>query len=261
MLFAWVFRSSSGVYTFKRLPIPENEVSFTQLVECTRRGLGANARCGARFSANRSGQLEALDPLAVDEERLSSDLQKMMGPEAALADPNSSTVPDKMLRRCHELLIEPIEEALTHEPRLLIVPDTDLYGLPFAALLSKDGTHLIEQHALRIAPSLGTLVELEHELHRRGSVPDRESRQASALVVGDPSYHGLYGQLTGAREEAHEVKNMLPECYSTKMLCGGDATKHKVSEAMHEKELIHLATHGAPDGICFVGRNRKRDQT
>ena len=68
-----------------------------------------------------------------------------------------------LLRRCHALLIAPLAEALKGEEHLLIVPDRDLYALPFAALLESEaegGKHLIERVALSVAPSIGTVLEL-----------------------------------------------------------------------------------------------------
>ena len=62
---------------------------------------------------------------------------------------------DRLLHRCHELLIDPLGAALTNEPRLVIVPDSDLYALPFAALRDTNGCHMIERHTLRIANSAG----------------------------------------------------------------------------------------------------------
>ena len=63
---------------------------------------------------------------------------------------------DGVLRECHELLIEPIWDALAGETDLVIIPDGDLYSLPFAALKAGDGRHLIESHSVSIAPSIGT---------------------------------------------------------------------------------------------------------
>ena len=69
----------------------------------------------------------------------------------------------------HQLLIEPLADALALEASVVIVPDRDLYALPFAALLDASGKHLIEHHSLRVAPSVGTVIQLEEGLQARAA--------------------------------------------------------------------------------------------
>ena len=65
---------------------------------------------------------------------------------------------ESLLRRCHELLIAPVAAHL--EERLIIVPDQQLFALPFAALRNADGRHLVEHHTIRVSPSIGVLRQL-----------------------------------------------------------------------------------------------------
>ena len=50
---------------------------------------------------------------------------------------------------------------------------------------------------LRIAPSVGTLVELEQRVAARTA---GDGGKPTALVVGDPSFHGWAHQLPGAAQ-------------------------------------------------------------
>ena len=119
---------------------------------------------------------------------------------------------DKLLRDAHALLIAPLAEALAGEEHLLIVPDRDLYALPFAALRDAEGTHLIERHSVRVAPSIGTLVELEK---RRAANVEGKPR---SLVVGGVDFDGWtvgddgtthLPELPGSSEEAYAVGEVL----------------------------------------------------
>ena len=141
------------------------------------------------------------------------------------------------------------------ESSLIIVPDRDLFALPFAALLDGDSKHLIEkQHALRVVPSAGTLIELEQRLASR---PKSDAKRPhSARFVGNPDFHGWADQLPGAEAEAVEVCARLQVRSGTTYLSGGDATKARVIGALGACDYVHLATHGAADGVytCQAAR-------
>ena len=155
------------------------------------------------------------------------------------------------LRRCHELFIEPLAEALASESQLLIVPDRDLFALPFAALIDSNDKYLIERHVLRVIPSVGTLIELKERVAARLS---NDGDEPTALVVGDPDFHGWANQLPGARAEADEVcKRLREQGRATTYLSRSAATKPAVVEAMRTCEILHLATHGAPSGVYLSG--------
>ena len=117
--------------------------------------LSFRARHAATVSApRRSFAARDLGPLPDDE----------YIDEAALTTAISGTDASSLLRRCYALLIAPFADAIAAESSLIIVPDRDLFALPFAALLDGDGKHLVEKHALRVVPSACTLIELEQRL-------------------------------------------------------------------------------------------------
>ena len=225
-LFAWLVRSSAdSPLVFKQVTIPEHETSLTQLVELTRCKLGVRARDaapkadrGVKLSVGSLVVAEALATPTIDKQKL----------EVQLGQRSE----DALLRRCHELLIAPLSDELANETSLIIIPDRDLYALPFAALRDGNGTHLIEKHTLRIAPSAGTLIELEQRVASRMAGDDGKP---AALVVGDPSFHrkdlppltdlrekaSQYRwahQLPGARAEADEVVKKLQAEHRTTYL-------------------------------------------
>ena len=148
--------------------------------------------------------------------------------------------PESSLTVLYEMLIKPVYDLL-EEPEIIIVPDRNLYRVPFAALLDENGRYLSESFRIRIVPSLATL-----KLIQESSV-DYHS-QAGALVVGDPDvgsviYKGRlknFLPLPGARKEAELVGRLL----GVHPLLGRHATKQAVLQRLISVSLIHIAAHG-----------------
>ena len=248
-LFAWVVSSGGGASepVFREISIDKHDKSLGQLVELMRRTLNVrsrHARAGRRKGKRSSAARGAPSPPSDDE-----DSDEGID-EAVLSTAASSTDTSSLLRRCYELLIAPFADVIAAESSLIIVPDRDLFALPFAALLDSDGKHLIEKHAVRVVPSAGTLIELEQRLSSR---PTSDAK-LTALVVGDPDFHGWKSKLPGAEAEAKEVWKRLQEQGETTYLSGGEATKANVLEALGACAYVHLATHGAADGVYLSGR-------
>ena len=236
-LLVWVL-GKDGVVTCRRLAIPPGEGSLRQLVKLTRSHVLPSDQ-----------QQRDLAPLE------SSDDEGHERQPAAAAPQSTSESP---LRRCHQILIEPIAAVLADEPRVLLLPDRELYALPFAALRDASGVHLIEKHTLSIAPSIGTLIELEQRSFSLDQRSHLESKPVSAdplqerpsLVVGSPST-----ELSGALAEAKAVSDQLDRMTFSNVthLTGDQATKTAVTAAMHKSQYIHLATHGSPEGLLVAG--------
>ena len=139
------------------------------------------------------------------------------------------------------MLINPVSDLL-QEPEIIIVPDRNLYRVPFVALLDKSGKYLSEIFRIRIVPSLTTL-KLIHD-----SPADCHS-QTGALIVGDPDvgdviYNGRINRnfvsLPGARKEAEVIGRLL----GVQPLLGQHATKQAVLQRIDSVSLIHFAAHG-----------------
>eukprot|EP00908_Phaeocystis_cordata_P026817 Transcript_9326.p1 GENE.Transcript_9326~~Transcript_9326.p1 ORF type:complete len:690 (-),score=106.72 Transcript_9326:77-2146(-) len=247
-LFAWVVGSGGGASApaFREISIAKHDKSLGQLVELMRRKLGlkVRARHAATGSATPRRSFAARDlGLLLDDEDID---------EAALTNAISSTDASSLLRRCYELLITPFADVIVAESSLIIVPDRDLFALPFAALLDGDGKHLVEKHVVRVVPSAGTLIELEQRLSSR----PKSDAKVTALVVGNPDFHGWTFQLPGAEAEAKEVCKRLQEQGQTTYLSRGAATKANVVEALGACTYVHFATHGVADGVYLSGRTK-----
>lgn len=235
---AWVV-GSKGDLTFRRLKIPSEIGSLAQLVELARRSCKAPPR---RSHASDGPQL--------DEKRLARDLAPFEDEEPSTVTTAPELCPP--LRRCYQLLIEPLAATLANESRLLLLPDLQLYALPFAALQDSDGTYLIEKHMLTVAPSVATVLELDDRLrHSRRATPGRRS-----LVVGDPLLPPSLklDPLPDAYAEAKKVHQLL-EAHgrAATLLTRDEATKEAILGVIRTSDIVHLATHGRPDGVMLAG--------
>ena len=146
------------------------------------------------------------------------------------------------LKQLHKLLIAPIAQDLPKNPeeRVIILPQNELFLVPFAALQDAQGEYLIQQHTITIAPSIQVLALTERKNNKSKFPP---------LVVGNPIMPLYKGEplpnLEGAEAEARSVSQIL----KVEPLIGAKADKQKVVELMQRAPLIHLATHGLLDTI------------
>jgi CHAT domain-containing protein/predicted negative regulator of RcsB-dependent stress response len=203
-IYTWVIQPT-GKISFHQTKLPP-KTTLKDLVVTTRDSIGANR--GSRSKNNES-------------------------PTAAGGD----------LQQLHQLLIAPIAKYLPTNPedRIVILPQNELFLVPFAALKDAQGKYLIEQHTITIAPSIQFLALTERKPTRQSNI--------TPLVVGNPVMPLYKGQpldnLAGAEAEA----NAIAEILKVKPLIGAQADKQQVVAAMQQAPMIHLATHGLLDTI------------
>lgn len=149
------------------------------------------------------------------------------------------------LKSLHKLLIAPILKSLPKDPnqRVIIIPQSELFFVPFVALRDPQNKYLIEQHTISIASSVGLLDSTP--------IPAQfNSKQGTALVVGNPimplAPDGTQlVQLDGAEKEAVSVGSIL----KTTPLIGAQADKKVVINKMRSAAIVHFATHGLLDKV------------
>ena len=153
-------------------------------------------------------------------------------------DKNQQPVPT--LSECYQMIIAPVANFLD-EPEIIIVPDSFLYKVPFAALKDENDKYLSEIFRIRIVPSLTTLKLIQDS-------PTNYHSQTGALIVGEPDvnevlYKGRKEKLCPlpcARREAEMIGRLL----GVQPLLGKQATKQAVLQSIHSVSLIHFAAHG-----------------
>ena len=144
------------------------------------------------------------------------------------------------LQSCYEIIIAPMANLLK-EPEIIIVPESCMYQVPFAAISDEGGKYLGDTFRIRVVPSLTTLKLIQD------SSPDYHS-QRGALIVGDPEVgevllkgrRRIIASLPCARKEVEMIGRLL----GATPLTGDRATKEAVLDAINSVSLIHFAAHG-----------------
>jgi len=234
-LMVWVMSSSGELASCCKLHV---DGSVAELVELTRRALGVQPR-----QSHQARSDEAL----LDEARLKRQIEMVDWSDDEETGPSDGRSLRQLLGHCHKQIIEPIAAAIADEPHLMIVPDRDLFSLPFATLLAPNGRYLIENHTLRIAPSIGVILELERRC--AGASPPSQK----ALVVGITEFAGWAPPLDQAAVEAKAVAAVVP---GASLMLNCMATKSAVMAGMEEADYIHLATHGVPNGVYLYASQK-----
>ncbi|MBE9058139.1 tetratricopeptide repeat protein [Sphaerospermopsis sp. LEGE 08334] len=172
----------------------------------------------------------------------------------ASLDPNAAPVKGRF-QRLHELLITPIADLLPKKEteRVVFIPQSQLFLVPFPALQDEKGKYLIEKHTILTAPSIQVL-DLTHKHKLR-----QTTKSQSSLIVGNPTMPKVIlepgkpaEQLTPliwAEKEAKNIASML----NISALTGNKATKAAILEKMPQAGIIHFATHGLLDDNRGIG--------
>jgi CHAT domain-containing protein/tetratricopeptide (TPR) repeat protein len=139
-------------------------------------------------------------------------------------------------RELFKLLIAPSIEMLKQKTSLIIVPDAELWNLPFQALEISPNHFLLEDFEVSYVPSVTVLREMSNR-HTAVSA-------TSLLAIGNPHI-----QLTALPESEVEVKKVatLYDNSRTKIYVGKDATESRFKAEAGNYSILHLATHGIVD--------------
>jgi CHAT domain-containing protein len=157
-------------------------------------------------------------------------------------------------RALYTRLLGPVAAALRNKKRLVIVPDGPLWELPFQALVSPGGKHLIEEATVFYAPSLAAAREMR-------SLP-RTSGEASRtlLAIGAPAKSAA--SLPVLPEASRELRQ-VGEIYGARaaeILIGEQADKQRWKAEAPNYRILHVAAHGVLDSnnplSSFLDLNR-----
>ena len=241
-VFLWILKTS-GVIQFRELgvdektlhkrlaKVAENLDEFFAIMAESFRNFGVLPEDVCEDRSLNDNNIET-NPESCQEER---------SPPSPQGKPGNTDNPEPSLTLFYEILVNPVSDLLD-EPEIIIVPDRNLYRVPFPALLNKSGKYLSERFRIRVVPSLSTLKLIQDS-------PADYHCQTGALVVGDPDvgvvfYMGCSGlkfkSLPAARKEAEMIARRL----GVWPLIGQEAKKKAVLEKLNSVSLIHIAAHG-----------------
>ncbi len=169
------------------------------------------------------------------------------GPPQDGADPDPAPAAPDPLRALSALLIDPVRGHLPQEEGALltVVPQGELFLVPFSALPDERGRPLVEDFTISQSPSI-ELLGLAREQKRAAE----EAALEDILVVGNPTMPGYRARpdrdasqlspLPGAEAEAKHLGQVL----GTEPLIGDAATESAVAARMEGARILHFATHG-----------------
>ena len=158
-------------------------------------------------------------------------LDGVLGADVTSADRAST------FRRLHGIMLGPLKPHLADIKRLFLVPDSELYSLPFAMLQDADGRYLDEVYDTRIMTRADALF-----------FADRNTRLTpgnKALLVGGLDYAGAANQLPSTKTEIDTVAaDLKKRDLNITSLSGDGIGEPAIRRGAEGASLIHLATHG-----------------
>ncbi|MGJ5629436.1 CHAT domain-containing protein [Nostoc sp. CALU 1950] len=184
----------------------------------------------------------------------SPSIEMVLTPDSAKAETR--------LKQLHQLLIKPIADLLPikESDKVIFIPQSSLFLVPFPALQDENGKYLIEQHTILTCPSIQVL-DLTHQQRKSlgNSRLIASFQKQDAVVVGNPTMPKVppaIGEppqqllpLPSAEEEAKAIAPIL----KTQAITGDKATKSAILQLLPKARIIHLATHGLLDDIRGLG--------
>ncbi|XP_028400824.1 tetratricopeptide repeat protein 28-like [Dendronephthya gigantea] len=149
---------------------------------------------------------------------------------------------ETILKGLFDLLIQPIRDAVKGN-KLIVVPDKQLFFVPFSSLIDENGRYLSQSYSIQVTPSLHTLTftKKQHKNYELGF----------ALFVGNPKVGkvSLNGKdfIPAELPKAAEEVNCLSKLFQAKPLVGSEARKKVVLSLLGGATIIHIAAHGEPN--------------
>lgn len=160
--------------------------------------------------------------------------------------PERLKVTDRLAVELYTMLFEPIRKFLTEGDLLYIIPDDELFYIPFAPLKSQQGKHIIEDFELAYIPSASILkLCLEKDNGRISLEKDK------ILLVGNPlisqnvrDYFPDLNPLLYAEKEINAISKLFPNSLT---LSGKEAKENRIIATLKNFEIIHFASHSLID--------------
>jgi len=155
--------------------------------------------------------------------------------------------------KLHLLLIAPIADLLKGASTLCVIPDGELWEIPFAALRSQSGRALIDDHAIFYTPSVSALLAMRKVSDERAKATPPGSSGPSLMVMANPSLASLrkipnpllgddLEEIPGTARQARELAALFGT--NAVVYTGSNATERRAKLESGRYCLLHFATHG-----------------
>ncbi len=142
-------------------------------------------------------------------------------------------------RELYRRLVEPLRSILAGKTSLVIVPDQELWQVPFQALMNSQGRYLVQDFGISYVPSMTVLCEMNRRYARR------IAHAPELLALGNPKVTGE-AALPQAEREVAGIAESYGASHS-RVLTGARATETFVKENAGRYDVLHLAAHGSLD--------------
>jgi CHAT domain-containing protein len=199
------------------------------------------------ISRSRVEVIERPTPAALIESSTNEYLHALMGRDAGSVERER-----QLAAQLHELLFAPIEGFLNKDQEVAIVPDKMLFKVPFGALVTREGSRVINDYTLLYAPSATVMVVCSEQ----AAAKDRNRENERVLSVGNPAFNESEHRDLRALHSAEFEAQQIASFYRTKAIfTGAEASKERIGSEMRQADVIHFATHYLPDD--FSSRNSR----
>lgn len=153
--------------------------------------------------------------------------------------------------KLYDLLLKPAHDQLRGKTDLVIAPDSNLWDLPFQALVNGAGRFMIEDASISYAPSLTVL----REMTRRRLDQTATREPPTLLALGNPVMDGtvkrahltLRNASLDPLPEAGEEVRALGRLYGasrSRIYVGAEAREDRVKIEAGRASILHFTTHG-----------------
>jgi CHAT domain-containing protein len=161
---------------------------------------------------------------------------------------------DALAEELYEILIAPVEDAVRGARSLCIIPDRNLWRVPFHALASRGGKPVLESAPVFYASSISVLAAAELRRQERSV-----ERTHSLLAFANPTVasetaarYRVFDPVTalGALPEAETEVRAIAKIYGaekSRVHIGSDARESTLKREAGRYDILHIASHGLVD--------------
>lgn len=142
-------------------------------------------------------------------------------------------------RQFYRLLIEPVLPFLDKSKQICLIPNKNLFRLPFSSLISPEEKYFLEEFTFFYSPSANVLIHCSKNAKIKGEI-----KEEKLLSVGNPAFDKReFPDLAILSESKTEALEIRKNYTRSEALVEGGATKEAFLSLYKNFEVIHFAGH------------------
>lgn len=162
----------------------------------------------------------------------------------------------KPAKDLYRILLGPLESQLKRKSSLIIVPDGELWNLPFQSLIDPAGRYLAEKSAISYAPSVTALREMTKKAKTRKPDAGMELVAFGNPIVGTQTKERVQRVFMSEKleplPESERLVNELAKMYGpnrSKVYIGSAAREETAKAEVPKYRIVQFATHGILNNV------------